>query len=376
MSAETLTRAGLEFAVTPQEEASLAAGYAPDSMVEAAAQSGLWTVIDGQTVWVACGDDRKPTAASVDELQRVARSAVDSASEPLRADQVTVSCFGSTAGLAESMMAVGIMHYGKNFYYEVGGMKRFSIDLGRMILQSAQHDASLGLTVVLPSLHTAANSEALARKASPQHHGDTPTYLGTSQFWPYGSAPVGCARNMNSGEVSWHIGYDTASQEAGQADVSHVWRSDTDTSRLSDGHAELAALTGRKYAFGRQQYDEAEQPVMSLAGVPHIPAEDTGVMASFDPHLGSRPGGLYRIDGAAITVAGLRAIANSGYTLPAGDIIQSLVLTAVPTRAVLASQDVGPDKTPDPRRLPLGVYFGRFNEIGESLDAIERLVHA
>jgi hypothetical protein len=361
-----LSRGGLEYTTDEEGLAQLERGYAPLTMVEAAEAAKLWTPLESELVWQNCGDERPISSNSLHELETSARGLIDNGARIKSPASVTVSNFGTVPGLAQSLMAVGIRRYGENFYHETGGMTEFTQELGHLMIRSAQTEAAHGRTAVIPSLHTAIDSEKAAFLAVDQAGLSLPDRYVPS-FCPVGTEPIGCARNEKIGLVSYLVGANEELQAIGQRDVSYVWGRIVDTSPLNASHAMLGQLAGQDYKFGRADYQESGLPIISLKGQ-HLDVKETAVMANFDPGHGSRPGEFYRMDAAAITLAACKALLPTGKELPAEEIMQSLLLTAVPTRSVLAKH--GGDG--NPLRLPLGVHFGAVANIDESLESIER----
>jgi len=314
----------------------------------------LWTNRDELTVTTLCGDDRAVTAASAAALQEQYPGLADPSLGGL-------SIYGQTAGLTKNILVTGIKHYGEAFYDKVGGFA--GLDRRLRTAMNGDH----GAYAVRAALH----SDATKERAAFTQAGREPQ--AGELFCAHGSAATGCAYCGNLGLASVIVGDDAAMQEGIHADAQHVLGDSYNEFAMQgiiQAHRVLAGrLGGQDFTYSRQDYVQAELPVVILEGTPHEPASASGLLFNLNPHDVGRPGaGMYRADVGAAALGMRRWLPE--YNLPAKDLIASLIADARPVRSVLASHDVSGDHDPDPNRLAIGVRGG---DASAALQEIERL---
>jgi len=217
---------------------------------------------------------------------------------------------------------------------------------------------------VLPALHTSADKERYAFKET---GGEKPKT--TAAFCAQGDCPTGCAYCGNLGLASQLVGNDPDTQAVGRDNVQVIAGNDHGVDELFDAHRIVAEQLGDDYKYTRDKYVESGLPTMVLVGQPHAPVAKTGVLFNLNPEEIGKMGAFYRMDIAAAALAIRRALRE--YELPADLLMKSMILDAVPVRTVLAKGDES-DKTPDPKRLAIGVRGGTMDQALTRIAAIEQ----
>jgi hypothetical protein len=321
-----------------------------------AAHEACWVPTDGKHVYVGCGDDREPTAASADDLAQAAK-ARGTVMNPL---QGYASIYGGVAGEAKNVLVVGAAQYGKQFILDMGGFEGI-MDL---LIEKSRDPQTV---------HSAVGNE------HDQRH-----------FCMQGDEPVGCAYCGGTGATSGLLVSpdDTLIREVGRQDQKYVFGSDHGFDDLLRGHELVLEYAthgqGAAFALNRSEYKTYLQRysdhlgLMMLSGN-HTSAKTSGVISNFSfdevgsTHIAHEKGlDFYRLDIAIVTRIVLDALHNSlsehGYSLSPELLMRAFQLDATPVRAVLVVHDRDPelhDKL-DPRPLPIGYR-------GNALEAIAAL---
>lgn len=359
------------------------AGYLSPQEVEAHAATVFTERDPDQRHRTFCGDERGVDELSVralDQIQAVLPSNQRREIAPVNDGGVAV--YGAFPGMVHNTMAAIMVQAGtdaEKAYFKLGGITGL-----QQSLASRMTSSETGMFAVEPTLHTAADKEIIAFNCMPPDlkfseqtlaiRGLLAVTESNGQnllFCPHGSEATGCAYCMNAGAVSHGLGNNTAFQEKAIQDM--AWLNDGQdpqwASQIFETHGLLADLMPgqEKFAYGRQAYETSGLPVMVLEGGPHALAKQTSLLISLDPTAASKPGRHYRDDIAASALATANALPE--FHLDPRLLMESMIATAVPTRAVLASHDISGDHTPDPARIAIGGYGGT---IDSAVDTIER----
>lgn len=335
-------------------------GYLSQEFIDK--REGDWTDRDGQTVWLGCSDEGKPTDASIADLEQ-------HNPDVMSPREGFLSVYGQVPGLAKNALAVGIATQGEEFIKRVDGLEGLIDKLTRFMKDD---DSPLS---VQPALHSDRTKEAAA--------GDT-AVSETTLFCAHGQAATGCAYCGGVGAVAHLVGTNARVQEVGKADIAYVTGRDDGITvdALIAAQAKVAQSIGPDFAFSREEYVASSLPVMVLQrageGDKHIAASKTGAIINLNPYevrnahkACDADEDFYGLDIAGAALAIRRALKE--YELPADLLMKSLILDAAAVRAVLASHDTEGDITADPRRIGLGVRGGTYQN---ALEQIKRLEHA
>lgn len=388
MSYETLGAGTLPV----QENQQTKPGYLPDSVVELAAEQHYVDRPQADTMpLLVCGDDRNIAPLSVKALHTKDQRIINP-------NEGSIGLFGQHMGLVHAV-TIAILASARNedeairLYSNLGSVHGIST----LLIDHMDIDTS-PLSVV-PALHSDEKNEGLAFSEQQDlevkatnipanilaARGFVVVTNGNQQeqlFRPDGTAPTGCAYNMNFGLVSKLVATDQETQSVFSRDTEVVMGSARHTeqiikaSALMDqllNSADVAGSDSDKkdtYVFGRKEYVDSRLPVVVLEGA-HAKAAKTGILFNTDPTKLSLPGKFYREDIAGSTLVIKRALRmlNLGTRL----LMETMVAHATPPRTVLAMHDRSGDTTPDPRRLAVGVVGGRGED---AITEINQLAYA
>ncbi len=320
------------------------------------ARESFWTPTDGRNVFIGCGDDRAPTAASIEELMK------HQPNTTLNPAKGYASVFGATAGLAKNTLVTGVAQFGNQFVTDVDGF----FGVMKLLIENSKDPQAL---------HSGESNEQNQRHFSME-----------------GAAPIGCAYAAGIGATAeLLVGSSSAIRNAARAEQGFVFGSDDKFDDLLRGQQAFLDLAtnqmGEEFSLGRKHYIHYKEVfgdklhIMILRGS-HTSVKSTGVISNFSlEEVGSsviaHEKGLdfYRLDIAVATDAVLKALTkplaaiNSEYVLSPELLIRSFQLDATPVRAVLASSDKDPELSNklDPLSLKMGVR-------GNPFDAIKALI--
>jgi len=294
-------------------------------------------------VYLGCGDDRPPTAASSAAL-------ASKHPEAMPIHEAYASKYGGLAGVAKNVIVTGVAQYGPSFATAIGG---FSGAMDKLVAFS---QADKSGKAIIPTLHSAEGNEQSA---------DSISHTEENQA-------TGCAYAGGVGATAALL------VDPANSLIRDVARHDQEVIFGQDDEAVDALLKGQKFfvdtygadfAVNRSQYIAYDTPtdgrdavaMMILAGN-HTPATTSGVISNFDlDKVGDATAAheqgkdFYREDVAIAAEFALRAFPE--LKLDPELLLRSLQMDSTPVRAVLVAHDKAEalHGKLDPQELPMGV---------------------
>jgi hypothetical protein len=294
-------------------------------------------------IYLGCGDDRPPTAASSTALAATHP-------EAMSVNEGYSSIYGGLAGVAKNVIVTGVAQYGPSFITTVDGFT------GAMDTLISYSRADSSDKAIIPTLHSAEGNEQSADNIS---HTEENQATGCAYAGGVGATGVLLVDPANA-----HI------RDVARCDQEAVFGQDDEAvDALLKGQKFFVDTYGADFAVNRAQYIAYDTPtetrkavaMMILAGS-HTHAKTSGVISNFDlDKIGDATAAhqqgkdFYREDIAIAAELALRAFPE--LKLDPELLLRSFQLDSTPVRAVLVAHDSDASLQGklDPQELPMGV---------------------